>query len=246
MMKKKVAAISLVCLSLLLAIFAGSAHAQNVSVGVAKGDKFTYQYAAYGNNTDRYIWIVWMPDQNQSRWDITVTAVSGSTVTYTLQVDLPNGTKLSPASQTIDVNNGQITSGDNYLFFVGSNLSVNDQIFPNGYALTIDQTVTRSYLNEQRPAIHFGFPTSGETFEAFSDRQTGALVDLNDTYYDGNRSVSLTLIYSSVWTVQAGVPTDFPSPSPSVPEIPLAIAVSVLVVGFLAVAAAYKAKQKRL
>ena len=240
---KKAAAISLVCLSLLLMICVTCVHAQTVTVGVAKGDKFTYLYSLRGNPSDSYPWQAWIPSENQSNWKITITDVKGTTITYQLQVVFANGTQASSTTQTLDVNTGG-ASDVNYMFFVGSNLNVNDSIYPNGFAVPVDQIATQSFLNEQRQATHISFGTSGESFVAFSDRQTGALDQLNDTYYDGSATVSLTLVYSNVWAVSASA-TDSPVTTPSVPEIPTIVAIPLFMVGILAGVASYKAKQKK-
>lgn len=245
-MQKKAIAISIICLSLLIATFATLAHAQSVSVGVAKGNKFTYIYSLQGNRTDRYLWQAWMPEQNQSRWDITVTDITGSTITYQRQVTLANGTRYPLTTQTVDVNTGS-SSSDNYMFFVNTNLDQGGFIYPNGFALQVENETTQNFENEQRLAMSFSFRTSGETLKAFSDKETGALIQLTDTYYDNKNSVVLKLIYSNVWAVQAEIPTDFPTeaPSPSIPEIPSAIVISVPIVGILTGLAVYKTKQKR-
>lgn len=240
---KKAAALSMVCLSLLLMVCVTSVRAQTVTVGVAKGDKFTYLYALHGTPSDSYPWQAWIPDENQSNWKITITDVEGTTITYQLQVVFANGTQASSTSQTLDVSTGS-TSDVNYMFFVGSNLNVNDSIYPNGFAVPIDQVTSQNFLNEQRQAIHITFGTPGETFEAFSDRQTGVLTQLNDAYYDNSATVSLTLVYSNVWAVSASA-TDSPVTTPSVPEIPTIVAIPLLMVGILAGVAAYKAKQKK-
>jgi hypothetical protein len=246
-MLKKAALVSLICLSLLLTTFAALSQAQTVSVGVSKGDKFTYLYAIEGNRTDRYPWLAWMPDQNQSRWDITVTGVTGSNITYQRQVTLSNGTTYPLTTETVDVNTGS-SSTDNLMIFVNANLNVGDSIYPNGFALQIESETAKNYENEQRQAMNFSFRTTAESFKAFSDRDTGVLIQLTDTYYDNSSSVTITLVYSNVWAVQAGLPTNFPTaaPSPSIPEIPTTIVASALMAGLLAGLAVYKTKQKRI
>ena len=63
---KKATALAIICLFTLLAVSLTSVSAQ--STGVAKGDKFTYEYALHGSHTDGAYWAVRMPDENQSSW----------------------------------------------------------------------------------------------------------------------------------------------------------------------------------
>ena len=200
-----------------------------------------------------------MPDENQSSWIlIRVTGVSGTNVTTQLQIIYANGTSDSPSSMTTDMNDGSSSGVNNYLFLVNPNLNVNDTIYPTGLAYPVDQIVSRTYQNAQRDTIHFAIGTPEESVDAYSDRQTGVLVQLTDTYYDNSGYAELTLINSNVWTIQGASSTTSPSPAtsttpsstgstaptPTAPEIPPTFAIPIIMTVILAGVAAYKLKHK--
>jgi hypothetical protein len=260
MVTKKATAFALICLCALIAVSISSVNAQ--TIGVAKGNKFTSEFEVHGTHTDGVYWAVWMPDENQSDWIVTVTSTSSQQVSTQLQVIYANGTAEEPSTMIINMNDGSCSSVSNYLFIVNSDLNVGGTLYPTGLAYPVDQVVSRAYGNGQRNTIHFGIPSAGETIDAYSDQQTGALVQLTDTYYDGSGYAELTLIDSNVWSVQGASPltslTRFSStsttpspettatPTPTAPEIPPTFITPILIIAvFIGTTVTYKLNKNK-
>lgn len=109
---------------------------------------------------------------------ITVVAISGTTLTLSITMQLKNGTTTSPSQFTLDINTGQSnTTSGLVMGVIASGLNQDDLVFtstqsalPNAQ-ITDVTTWTRNGFN--RNAVHFKSNTLGEYYW---DRDTGILL----------------------------------------------------------------------
>lgn len=208
-----------ICL-LVFSMFA-SAYAQAVS-GLVTGNSFTY------SNT--YIWTSSNPGdivpsvlvaQNDSTLQITVQAVTGSTVTLQDVWTYTNGTQIT-SSEYDEVNSGLTGS---VLAYAG-NLTAGQPLFPAATDMpAINDSVYRAYEGNVRLTNHIEVNNTGISGEAYSDmnlyfdQQTGICVEyyLTNVYTDTPTQVvtqHLVLTNSNVWQVSAAA-TSGPTSSTS-------------------------------
>ena len=170
-------------------------------VGVSVGDMFTYDCLLLGTRDESSGWELWMPERNQSRWEVMVTQVAGTRVTFQLKILLANGTEENLPSQFVDLFSGG-SNGPNYMFMVSSNLNVSDRVFVGGGVdYIVNETVARDYEGEERVTNRINFASAFDYRDAYNDKTTGALVELTATHRDLAGTFSLRLIDSSVWIV---------------------------------------------
>ena len=236
------------------------AFGQSQSVGVSVGDKFTYVCTLTGTHNESLSWDPWMPENNQSTWQIIITDINATKITYQLQIFLANGTDETFPSQFLDVYSGG-SNGLNYVFFVAANLNVNDMVYPGGPTYFVNDSVTRDYASGLRSINHISFNTALDFRNAYCDKLTGVMVEFTATYLDLTGTFSLNLIYSSIWTVSTSptptltgtitpansitaTPTSSVTPitttsqpSPTIPEFPsLAILSAIALMGLCTIA----------
>ncbi len=114
-MKKRFTS-AFLCAFLFLLSF-GVPFARPQTVGVSIGGKFTYSYVLAGTHDKSLTWDPWMLELNQSRWELTITNVNGTRITYQLKIFFSNGTEQDFPSLLMDVFSGG-SNGPNYMFFI--------------------------------------------------------------------------------------------------------------------------------
>ncbi len=197
---------------------AGIVFAQSPSVGVTEGDKATYNCILQGSHDQSLSWEPWMLERNQSTWEVTVTNVADTKVTYQLRILLANGTEETFPSQFVDLYSGG-SNGPNYMIFVQANLNAGDSIYPGGTPYVVNDTTTRTYPSGQRTTNHVNFHSPLDYRDVYLDKTTGVMVELTYTYLDLAGTFNLKLIYSSIWVVSpspTSTPTASSSPSASI------------------------------
>jgi len=210
----KTVRVGILCLFLYLS-FAGLAFAQVTVAGVSKADSFSYKCVLNGSHNPSSYWPDWLPERNQSSWDVTVVDVNDSRISYELQILLVNGTKESFLTQYLDLFSGG-SNGQNYLFFVPSSLNLGARVYPGSDTYFVNNTVTRSYASEQRETNHVSFSSASALWNMYFDKKTGVMVELSQTSIDGVGTFSLKITNSSAWLV-SNAPT---SPSASLSTSP--------------------------
>ncbi len=145
---------------------------------------------------------------------VTVTGVSGSNVTTHTRWHFLNGTDVekdgSVSTETTAYQGG-------FWVIIGSNLNVSDRVHPGSEQdlSTINETVAWDYSGYERQANHLSLAFTGETsdiagsdytenVDTYFDRQTGALVQLEDNHAYSNPvttiAVTWELISQNAWT----------------------------------------------
>jgi hypothetical protein len=236
----------LLVLSLLFVVFitfVGQALGQTYTSGVKQGDIFTYDFNISWSSTNPNVqtpqsWI----DQNITRSvQVSVSSVSGSIITGTTTYNYANGTS-ETLNLTADVSRG----GELQLYFIASNLGVNDALGTSFYSskYRINETISKSYSGSIRETNHMRFEGS-TNYDYYYDKSTGALVeyfyqinqkltDQNNNPYNTTVLGSYKINYSSVWVVSV------------IPEFPSTIIVSFLMAAIVLTAIFYRGKQYRL
>lgn len=184
--------------------FAGAAIAQ-IQVGVSVGDTLAYNCTMLGTHNESMTWEPWMLERNQSRWEITVTEIASSRVTFELHIFLANGTEENFPSLYVDLYSGG-SNGPNYMFVIAANLNVNEEVYAGGTNFIVNETIMRNYAGGQRATNHINFVSALDYRDAYNDKTTGALVEFTATYLDLAGTFNLKLISSSLWNVP-----EFPS-----------------------------------
>ena len=158
---------------------------------------------------------------------ITITDVSGSSVTSQTVMQFKNGTQQSSTSAT-NVATGQ---GNLTMFLVAANLNTNDQIYVGNNNEIINETITRTYPSGQREVNHeliiMEYNVSQEELTGFNilgslqqnnsqdiywDKQSGSLVEMSykmvtrSEQVNATISVNVELVESSLYTIP-----EFPS-----------------------------------
>jgi hypothetical protein len=231
-MRRKVISFGLALFLLSLSIL-GNACAE-ASVGVSKGDTFTYNFIAYFWSENPRATV---PDimllYNMTLWvRFTIADVTNLNVSYTVMGHLLNGTENNHASSA------DLGTGVFGFPIIGANLGVNDPLYPSylpsASAPKVDQTLNRVYKQSQRPMVHATWNDTRNHYNAYFDQKTGMPVELH-VYFTASADGSAELIYeladSNVWTV---------------PEFPTAFVVPLLAAFTLSGALVYKkASRKR-
>ena len=211
------------CASLL-----GTATAQTYNAGVSVGDvyKYKFNFNADINGSEQ----TFMPDVikvlvEQTKtidWiQMTITNVSGTNIEAETLTQLKTGHQQTYTG-TVDVATGK---GELALFFIASNLQVNDPIRVDSSHI-INGTTTRTYGNETRElnyeklVIESDVPLDElakynisvplkqvNTQESYWDKQTGSIVEMSvnmvteSSQVNATMTVSINLVESSVFTV---------------------------------------------
>jgi hypothetical protein len=235
----------MLCVLTILAL-ASTVSAQDIPVGISKGDSFTYDSSYLWSSTNQSESV---PDDAleanlTSQIQIVVTSISGSLINASKTYHYRNG-----STETID-GYADVSSGDNEevgaFFFVSSNLSVGDMVYPSGlYADVINQTSEQNVAGAQREVLldsstfHFeyGSPNSqvlDSQIYYYFDRLTGVCVEQREqtTVTDQLTRVSETII-STLKLVETNVWGN--GGSSEFPLLPFAIATvaAVVVSGFI-------------
>ena len=142
----------------------------------------------------------WVPEWNQSKWAITITAVVDLRITFrspgsTIQWHNPI------LSQPIfDLFSGG-SNGQNYMFFVYPSLSASDPFV----SPTANGLLTRPSQEPSHPGRinHINFSSTISYWDVFLDKKTGSLIELSETYLDSAGTFNLKLAETSLWSVTA-------------------------------------------
>jgi hypothetical protein len=212
---------------LVICALTSTTSAQTRVPGVSVGDSFRYTYTLDMNVNGT---LITMPELFQQLVDqaksiewvqLTVTSVSGTSVSAETLMHFKNGTEQT-STATTDV---AIGDGDLGFFLIASNLGPNDQI-RQGTNEIINETVTRNFGDNSRQLNHeiitmdynvtqeelTGFNIAGplqqsNTESIYWDKQSGALTDMSyhmvtqSEQVNADITLSITLIQSSVFTV---------------------------------------------
>lgn len=202
--------------------------AQTHMTGVAVGNSFKYTYTLDMNATGIQTTLpdILQPliDQAQAiDWvQITVTEVSGTTVTTQMLTQFKNGTQQSNTGTT-DVSTGQ---GNLTMFLIATNLNPNDQIYQGNDYGKINETITQTYPSGTREVNHenitmnynvtqeelSGFNITGPLQQTNSqntywDKQLGSLVEMSykmvtrSSQVNADISVDVALVQTNVYTI---------------------------------------------
>jgi hypothetical protein len=202
--------------------------AQTRMTGVAVGNSFKYTYTLDMNATGIQTTLpdILQPliDQAQAiDWvQITVTEVSGTTVTTQMLTQFKNGTQQSNTGTT-DVSTGQ---GNLTMFLIAANLNPNDQIYQGNDYGKINETITQTYPSGTREVNHenitmnynvtqeelSGFNITGPLQQTNSqntywDKQLGSLVEMSykmvtrSSQVNADISVDVALVQTNVYTI---------------------------------------------
>jgi hypothetical protein len=218
MKKKSLIITSLVLVSLLgIAVFTLSASAENLAVGVAKGDVFYYEmYAHYTSSNPNAVIQVPAFESNNTDWlRIEITDVSGSLISHIYTVHFKDGTETQVNGQTDLASTSGWSDGFRGVPICPANLNVGDTI-PTGNLL-VKETLTRAYSGNMRETNLASWNDPIDRGYCLFDRQTGMLVELNRVHLYINpetgevisKTDSVTMISSSFWT-KAGFPVFLP------------------------------------
>jgi hypothetical protein len=253
-LKKYEFAAFIITIMTLSACFLGAANAQTYTPGVTDGNSFKYQYEIIAKvNSSQQVTVPTPFDAlvEQAKtidWiQMTVTAVSGSTVTAEMLTRYKAGTQ-QPYTGTVDVATGE---GQLSQFLIAANLTANSPLHA-GSSEKINGTTTRTYtsgtreLNYQTIVSQYTIQPEDlsrynitvplqqvNTQQAYWDKITGALAELSygmvstSTQVNATLTLNLKLIESNVFAV---------------PEYPTVIAVLLLLTIPAVVAVKYRKK----
>ena len=238
---------------LLCALAFGVAFAQQRVPGVSVGNEFTYSEKSFWVSSDPNApQPAGLADVNMTDYyRVTVTGVSGSNVSTHTRWHFTNGTDVekdgSVSTETTDYQGG-------FWAIIGSNLNATDRVHPNFNkdSSTINETVEWDYGGYQRQTNHLTLvfnseksdnPTSRytENVDTYFDRQTGALVQLEDNHAYSNPQTTLAvtwrLVSQNAWN---GPDTDQFSP---ILLAGVVVAIVVVVIVLLLVVLFYRKKR---
>jgi len=214
-MKKK---ILLMVLSILLlcSMSVMLVNAQTGTVGVSAGDWFKYEINANWSSDNQSATIPDIIEQmNVMEWtNISITDISGPTVSYGGTMRFKNGTEIT-VPQVYDIDEGSLSIIG--FFFISPNLGANDLASSNVVFgdMVINETVIRSYPDGSRETNHVSIShentTNGKTeivsMDFYWDRSSGVMVEtvLSGATYEGGytttMSMEMLLDESNVWEV---------------------------------------------
>ncbi len=215
-------------LILLLTTLAGTALAVDVTVGVSKGDTFTFDHKCYFTSDNPNAEIP--PDFaeiNQTDWfRLRINEVSQYIVEYDTTLHYRNGTEII-GNATMNIGSGDIEWEDSFglqpivFYMIAANLAPNNNIFPlDMYSDKVAETSIRTYENGQRETNSFtnfyGDEINSSEYLQYFDKATGILVELtrniHQTMGDYSRTLTekVTLRESSTWVVPEFAPIMLP------------------------------------
>ncbi|MCW4007049.1 MAG: hypothetical protein NWF04_10755 [Candidatus Bathyarchaeota archaeon] len=171
------------------------------SVGVARGDFFTYDFSAYFNTNNSEIPVPGpLVRDNQTQWlRYTVTSVDNFTVTYAITQHLDNGTEFTTTNQQAD-----LATGEGGFPFLVTDLNANDFLYPDStYSPIVNETLTRSYSQGTREINHAAWNET-DYVDLYFDKATGVPVEFHVTFIvsaESQAQYSYILTDSSLWTI---------------------------------------------
>jgi len=183
------------------------------TVGVSQGNVFEYDMVTYFSS----IYTGTIPEEllelNQTQWiRVTITGVSGSTVSTRTTTHFRNGTE-EGSDGSFNIDTGDSTGSPPP--FIGANLGKGSLINPSASdKWYVNETVTRTYKEGSRQTNHLKLEyvqnssdaTVGEftrTYDYYFDKNTGALVEYKYEFsYSGLTSIQQSeLVSSNVWVI---------------------------------------------
>ncbi len=199
------------CLTSITIVFA-----QERAPGVSIGNEFTYSQKSHWVSSNSEISMpAGLAEINMTDYyKVIITGVSGSNVSTHTKWLFLNGTSIeldgSVSTETTAYQGG-------YWIIIGSNLNQGDRVHPNfpQDQSVVNETVTWNYQGYQRQTNHLKLDflneksdipnaTYVETVDTYFDRQTGALVYLNDihAYHNPDITYMVTweLLSQNAWT----------------------------------------------
>ncbi len=218
-MKKLIITIVILIIAVSIAIAAilsVQGPAETVVTGVVAGNTFTYDLKSFATvNEDNVTLPQGASEYNNTEWyKVTITSVSGPTVSFNTTWHFVNGTEIENTGYV-----NVLTGEDNKVFWAiyPANLTVNQLVSPQGTdGNYVNETDTRSYTNGDRVTciitLQNEFPDASNPARVYDDylyiyfdKITGMLVELKDIQLYNSPEVILTydwvLIDSNVWTV---------------------------------------------
>ena len=203
--------------------YSASTYTQIPAVSTLKvGDSFTYSVTGISTFQGPEAFVI--PGFSQLNktdyWKVTITAVSGSSVSYDSVLRYVNGTEIAGMANTVDLLSGQETAGMGFWVIYASNLTVGDPIHPTGSdRFIVNQTETKTYADtirernlwfEKYPLYDTNDLAHSKLDYGYSglyfDKQTGVLETLNCTvsYSDPLHveTIIWKLVNTNVWNVQ--------------------------------------------
>jgi len=222
--------------------------ASSVTVGVSKGDTFTYDSSYLWSSTDssKPLPADALEASQIVEIQIVVTSVSGSLVNATKTYRFQNGTEQSVSGYA------DVATGDNEevgaFFFVSSNLNVDDTVYPEGfYGYTINKTLQRTYANSERETLldsstfNFEYTTTvngnpatrvlNSQIDYYFDKTTGVCLEQREqtkitdpaTNQSETTTSLITLVQTNLWPKQ-----EFPTLIVAVTPLIMAVLIAAL------------------
>jgi hypothetical protein len=208
-------------LIVMLLVFTTHETAIAANIGVAPSQTFTYDYKYYWNSNDPNA----TPspaysDINQTDWFlVNITGILGPKVIYDVSTHYASGREDTGEFEQ-NMENGTVqfagNMGPDSVYIIPANLGANDNIQFSlagmlNVSLTINETVIRTYQNEQRATNHIELKGDSGVIstqkDLYFDQTTGVLVEsdqitvtANNDYQTTDR-VILKLTDSTVWVV---------------------------------------------
>lgn len=151
--------------------------------GVAVGDYFTYQmYGVFTSNRSNTSMVIPQFEYNNTQWvRINITGVDGSVVHQVYTLHFVNETETSfPMDADVNPTNTSNKPTGQAVPICAENAAAGDTI--PGAGLVLNDTVWRSYGDEQRETTHAEWNVTDDWGEGYFDRQTGIMVDFVRTH----------------------------------------------------------------
>jgi hypothetical protein len=219
-MRKKTLSV-IILFALCFAIIAQvSAQAPQVTIGVKEGDTFKYKATYYWNSTNASNTVpIGLVEQNTTEYlQVTIKAVTGSTVTLTEVQHFQNGTEKPREELTVVGTTNQFS-----VLLYAANLNAGDYVLPISDLpyYTVNATVSRNYTSGPRETNYLvntmtNIDTDGDekadyayTLSArYFDRQTGILVEGYFEYGSATNpgeayAFEYKLMETNLWTVSS-------------------------------------------
>jgi len=190
-----------------------------IQIGVAQGDTFTYNCRVYfSSDNPQATCPANYSEMNNTEWRLTITDVSGYTVSQSVLVRFNNGTEMN-YNNGIRLDSGTVWGDGNSIPIIFPNLNKNDRLYETAqYQSTmiqiarVNETLVRNYpqgpreLNYVWASANAGSdPSSGkeDVDEVYFDRKTGIPVEIHAKIVVSNGVVDAfwDIKESSVWTV---------------------------------------------
>ena len=216
------------CSLLVVGMMFSGVLAQSRLPGVKVGDTFKYTYSL---DIDFDSEINILPEMFESlteqakniEWSqITISSVSGSSVTAQVLTKFKNGTQIS-STEITDVATGD---GNLSMFLVAANLDANDSIYLNNDYEKINETISKDYQSGSRLLNHLSissnFDVSEEELDGFNlsaplqqsnsqnvywDKESGSLVEMSyvmvtkSAEVNANINLKVALVETSLYTI---------------------------------------------